>query len=74
MLPWMQNPSKTSLLTALLGMVVMASPGGCRSQRGKLEESGGIPALRTPPLADLPIARTETCSLLGNDLLWQPWV
>lgn len=64
MLPWVQNYSKVSLLTALLGMVVIASPGGCRSQREKLEESGGFPALRTPPLADFPVARMETCSLL----------
>lgn len=74
MLPWVQNSSKTCLLTAQLGMVVMASPGGCRSQRGKLEEPGGFPTLRTPPLAHLPIARMETCSLLEKDLLWQPWV
>lgn len=72
MLPWVQN-SKTSLPAALPHRVI-ASPGGCRSQGGKLEESGGFPALRTPPLADLPIARTETCSLLEKDLLWQLWV
>lgn len=72
MLPWVQN-SKTSLPAALPHRVI-ASPGGCRSQGGKLEESGGFPALRTLPLADLPIARTETCSLLEKDLLWQLWV
>lgn len=68
------KPQQDLLASSTAGDGVMASPGGCRSQHGKLEESGGCPTLRTPPLADWPVARMETCSLLGKDLLWQPWV
>lgn len=68
------KPQQDLPANSIAGDGAMASPAGCRSQRGKLEESGSFPTLSTPPLADLPIARMETYSLLGKDMLWQPWV